>query len=123
MSNGVAPRSRAFASTSFAGTKMNLACGSMNFLISQGHATRSTLTFFTVIHFRRLMTDDQTERHSKASRFDPDVPPSHCCAGIRLHTDETGRTTALEVGIFEEGGLLTHLGFGVCKKDRVVIAL
>src|SRR5262245_10470944 len=33
------------------GTSTNSACGSMNLRISQGQATRSTLTFSRVIHF------------------------------------------------------------------------
>src|SRR6185437_12719966 len=45
-------RSRAaIAITSGAGTNRNSASGSTNFLISQGHATRSTFTRSRVIHF------------------------------------------------------------------------
>src|SRR5262245_21150916 len=51
MSNGIAPSSCALASTWFAGAKMNSACGSMNFLMSHGQATRSTFTRSRVIHF------------------------------------------------------------------------
>src|SRR5258706_10689737 len=51
MSNGVALSSAARDATSLAGTNRNSASGSTNFLISHGHATRSTFTFSRVIHF------------------------------------------------------------------------
>src|SRR5437667_6111008 len=55
MSNGVASSSAALARTWLAGTKINWASGSMNFLMSHGHATRSTFTFSRVIHFMRTL--------------------------------------------------------------------
>src|SRR5215510_14825530 len=50
-SYGVAASRLATSMTWSAGTNKNSACGSMNFRISQGQATRSTLTFSRVIHF------------------------------------------------------------------------
>src|SRR6266566_2212785 len=50
-SKGIASSCFAFSSSSFSSTNRNSACGSTNFLISQGHATRSTLMSFRVIHF------------------------------------------------------------------------
>src|SRR5947208_4296269 len=47
----MAPSRSAVSITWSAGTNRNSACGSTNFLMSQGHATRSTLTFSRVIHF------------------------------------------------------------------------
>src|SRR2546426_6416281 len=51
MSNGVAPSSWALTATCSRDTKINSACGSTNFLMSQGQATRSTFTRSRVIHF------------------------------------------------------------------------
>src|SRR5262249_49319050 len=50
-SKGTAPIRSASVKTSAAGTKKNSACGSTNFLINQGQATRSTVTRSRVIHF------------------------------------------------------------------------
>src|SRR5260370_19503660 len=50
-SKAVAPWLWATTRTSAAGAKRNSASGSMNFAISQGQATRSTLTLSLVIHF------------------------------------------------------------------------
>src|SRR5215469_15051935 len=50
-SNGIASCSLACSSRSFSSTKRNSACGSTNRLINHGHATRSTLMSFRVIHF------------------------------------------------------------------------
>src|SRR5262249_8008280 len=50
-SNGVAPCRFASSSKSLSSTNKNSALGSMNFLINQGQATRSTLTSLRVIHF------------------------------------------------------------------------
>src|SRR2546427_6296638 len=50
-SKGIASCSRACSTRSFSSTNKNSACGSTNFLISQGQATRSTLMSFLVIHF------------------------------------------------------------------------
>ena len=49
-----------FAATSITcstGTKRNSACGSTNFLISHGQATRSTFTFSRVTHFMMHLRD------------------------------------------------------------------
>src|SRR6185503_19207611 len=51
MSNGIAPSRSAISATLSAATNRNSASGSTNFLISQGHATRSTFTCSRVIHF------------------------------------------------------------------------
>src|SRR6185369_7002230 len=51
MSNGIAPSRSAISATLSAGTNRNSASRSTNFLISQGHATRSTFTLSRVIHF------------------------------------------------------------------------
>ncbi len=48
---GMAPSCFAFSSRSFSSTNRNSACGSTNVLISQGHATRSTLMSFRVISY------------------------------------------------------------------------
>src|SRR5215469_4571268 len=50
-SNGMAPSCLDSCSKSFSSTKRNSAWGSTNLLISQGQATRSTLTSLRVIHF------------------------------------------------------------------------
>src|SRR5881396_2920511 len=50
-SNGVAPCRLDSSSRSLSSTNKNSACGSTNRLISQGQATRSTLTSLRVIHF------------------------------------------------------------------------
>src|SRR6266700_4323374 len=50
-SNGVAPCRLDSSSKSFSSTNKNSAWGSTNRLISQGQATRSTLTSLRVIHF------------------------------------------------------------------------
>src|SRR5262249_8106509 len=59
-SKGIAPSCSAISPTRSFGTKKNSASGSTNFLMSQGHATRSTLTCSRVIHFiahlRRLLS-------------------------------------------------------------------
>src|SRR2546426_2045949 len=50
-SKGIASCILACSTRSFSSTNKNSACGSTNFLISQGQATRSTLMSFLVIHF------------------------------------------------------------------------
>src|SRR6266852_6450947 len=50
-SKGIAPDCLAFSTRSFSSTNKNSAWGSMNRLISQGQATRSTFTSCRVIHF------------------------------------------------------------------------
>src|SRR6516165_9747957 len=50
-SNGIASCSLASSSKCFSSTNRNSACGSTKRLISQGHATRSTLLSLRVIHF------------------------------------------------------------------------
>src|SRR5713101_8618431 len=50
-SKGTAPSCFACSTRSFSSTNRNSAWGSMNRLINQGHATRSTLTSLRVIHF------------------------------------------------------------------------
>src|ERR1700730_18145370 len=48
-------RRLASSTTLSAGTKMNSAPLSTNFLMSHGQATRSTLTYSRVIHFKRRL--------------------------------------------------------------------
>src|SRR5262249_42059677 len=50
-SYGIAPRRFASSMTLSAGTKYKSACLATNFLMRQGLATRSTLTYSRVIHF------------------------------------------------------------------------
>src|SRR5215813_10251117 len=84
-SNGMAPSCLDSCSKSFSSTKRNSAWGSTNRLISQGQATRSTLTSLRVIHFMF------TSRSPGIREFD--------CKAIfvelwRIGRDQAGKTLA-----------------------------
>src|SRR5947207_14878012 len=87
-SKGIAPCCFACSSKSFSSTNKNPACGSTNRLISHGHATRSTLMSFRVIHFMF------TSRSPRICEFDGEAIFVELW---RIGSDQAGKALASRV--------------------------